>query len=102
MLLVVLEVHLEVVIPAACWPVAPRAANQGAEVGGALNHIACLPSVVWYVLSDLRSMMGEMDPDTIITLHTIVRPFAQSKGSGVALDNLIGALQSVDHQHIDA
>ncbi|KAK9800228.1 hypothetical protein WJX73_001307 [Symbiochloris irregularis] len=33
-------------------------------------------------VDDLQRMMGEMDPDTIITLHTIVRPFTPSKAYG--------------------
>lgn len=31
-------------------------------------------------VDDLRPMMGEMEPDTIITLHTIIRPFTPPKG----------------------
>ena len=27
-------------------------------------------------------MMGELDPDTIVTFHAIVRPYAQAKTSG--------------------
>ena len=27
-------------------------------------------------------MMGEIEPDTVVTLHVVVRPYAQSKGSG--------------------
>ena len=30
----------------------------------------------------LRPMMGDIEPDTIVTLHVIVRPYAQQKGAG--------------------
>ena len=37
-------------------------------------------------------MMGEIDPDTIVTLHAIVRPYAQAKTSGMPTCGVLASL----------